>query len=84
MSDYAINLLKAIESGEESVMGNAFKDAINAKIVDAIDAKKVEVAQSIYGYNNQVDDVTSDEYVSDDEVDFETTETSDENGTEEV
>lgn len=83
MSDYAINLLKAIESGEESVMGNAFKDAINAKIVDAIDAKKVEVAQSIYGYNNQVDDVTSDEY-SGDEVDFETTETSDENGTEEV
>lgn len=84
MSDYAINLLKAIESGEESVMGDAFKDAINAKIVDAIDAKKVEVAQSIYGYNNQVDDVTSDELVSDDEVDFETTETSDENGTEEV
>lgn len=83
MSDYAINLLKAIESGEESVMGNAFKDAINAKIVDAIDAKKVEVAQSIYGYNNQVDDVASDEE-SGDEVEYITTETSDENGTEEV
>lgn len=83
MSDYAINLLKAIESGEESAMGNAFKDAINAKIVDAIDAKKVEVAQSIYGYNNQVDDVASDEE-SGDEVEYVTTETSDENGTEEV
>lgn len=83
MSEYAINLLSAIENGEESEMSNAFKDALNAKIVDAIDAKKVEVAQSIYGYSNQVDDVASDEY-ADDEVEYDTTETSDENGTEEV
>lgn len=83
MSEYAINLLSAIENGEESEMSNAFKDALSAKIVDAIDAKKVEVAQGIYGYSNQVDDVASDEH-SDDEVEYETTDTSDENGTEEV
>ena len=84
MSDYAANLLKAIEGGEESVMANAFRDAINSKIVDAIDAKKVEVAQSIYSFSdNQVDDVTSDE-LFDDEVELDTTETSDENGIEEV
>ena len=84
MSDYAINLLKAIEDGEESAMGTAFRDAINAKIVDAIDAKKIEVARSIYGGNDQVDDVTSEAEISDGEVDINTTETSDENGTEEV
>lgn len=85
MSDYAINLLKAIEDGEESAMGTAFRDAISAKIVDAIDAKKIEVARSVYGYgHDQVDDVTSETEISDGEVDINTTETSDENGTEEV
>lgn len=84
MSDYAINLLKAIESGDRDVMNTAYTDAMNAKIVDAIDAKKIELAQNIYG--GQVDNTESDDTVTDsgDEVDLDTTETSDENGTEEV
>jgi hypothetical protein len=84
MSDYAINLLKAIESGEQDGMNAAFTDALNAKIVDAIDAKKIEVAKGIYGY--EADNAESDDTVTDsgDEVELETTETSEENGTEEV
>lgn len=74
MSDYAINLLKAIESGEQGAMDDAFKAAIGAKITDALDAKKIEIAKDIYGGS-------SDEQVSDDEVE---TETSEEHGTEEV
>jgi hypothetical protein len=84
MSDYAVNLLKAIESGDQDVMNTAFTDALNAKVVDAIDAKKIEVARGIYGGqedNTESDDIVTD---SDDEVELETTETSEENGTEEV
>lgn len=73
MSDYATALLKAIESGEQDAMDNAFNTALNAKISDALDAKKVELGQKIYG------NVTPEE--SGDEVD---TETSDNNGTEEI
>jgi hypothetical protein len=80
MSDYAINLLKAIESGDRDVMNSSFSDALNAKIADAIDGKKIEVAQSIYGGQPESDDSID----SGEEVDIETTETSDENGTEEV
>jgi hypothetical protein len=78
MSDYAINLLNAIAAGDKDVMNSSFSDALNAKIADAIDAKKIEVAQGIYG-GQQVDSVDSGE-----DVDIDTTETSDENGTEEV
>lgn len=80
MSDYAINLLKAIESGDQNIMNSSFSDALNAKIADAIDAKKIEVAQSIYGGQEESEDLID----SGEEVDIETTETSDENGTEEV
>lgn len=80
MSDYAINLLNAIAAGDKDVMDLSFSDALNAKIADAIDAKKIEVAQGIYG--GQVG--SEDSIDSGEEVDIDTTETSDENGTEEV
>lgn len=80
MSDYAVNLLRAIESGEKESMGSAFNDALNAKIMDALDAKKIEVAQSIYGLNPPVEDDIAD---SGEEVEI-TTDASEENGTEEV
>lgn len=90
MSDYAINLLDKIinYSNVDSMdnkheMDDAFAIAINNKVVDAIDAKKIEVAQNIYGYSNQVSVDASDEQF-DDEVGHDTTETSDDNGTEEV
>lgn len=87
MSDYATNLLKAIESGDQETMNSSFQDALNAKIGDAIDAKKVEVAKSIYGGQEEQEvEPDSEDTVTDsgDEVELETTETSDENGTEEV
>jgi len=90
MSDYAINLLdKIINYNNDDSMDNkhamddAFANAINSKVVDAIDAKKIEVAQNIYGHNSQVSVDASDEQF-DDEVGYDTTETSDDNGTEEV
>ena len=75
MSDYANALLSAIESGEKETMDAAFNTALNAKIADALEAKKIEVANSIYGNNPEV--------VIGDEVDQDT-EASDDNGTEEV
>jgi hypothetical protein len=75
MSDYANALLSAIETGEKETMDAAFNTALNAKIADALEAKKIEVAQSIYGKNPDT--------VIGDEVELET-ETSEDNGTEEV
>lgn len=75
MSDYAINLLKAIETGEKEPMDAAFNDAINAKIMDALDAKRIEVAQSVYGVQPPAEE--SGEEVT-------TTDTSEQDGTEEV
>lgn len=75
MSDYAINLLKAIESGEKEAMDSAFNAALNAKVMDALDAKKVEVAQSIYSLGSPDTEYSGEEV---------TTDTSEEDGTEEV
>lgn len=60
MSDYAVNLLKAIEGGDSEEMDTTFSDAINSKISDALDAKKIEVAQATYGSNNTEDETTED------------------------
>lgn len=82
MSDYAIDLLKAIEDGDRDTMSQAFNTAINAKVMDAIDAKKIEVAQSVYGVKAETEEESSVD--SGEEVEVETTETSEENGSEEV
>ncbi len=79
MSDYAVNLLRAIESGEKESMDSVFNDAINAKIMDALDAKKIEVAQSIYSVNPPVEE----EEIADSGEEV-TADASEENGTEEV
>lgn len=81
MSDYAINLLKAIETGDQEQMNTAFSDAMSARIEDALDAKKVEIAQSIYG--GGIEQESSDEVVSDSD-DQNTVDTSEEDGTQEV
>lgn len=82
MSDYAINLLKAIETGDQEHMNAAFGDAMQAKIADALDAKKIEVAQSIYG--GGVEQESSDEEIPSDGEQDNTVSTSEEDGTEEV
>lgn len=78
MSDYAINLLKAIESGDQDQMNAAFDDAMTNKISDALDAKKIEVAQNIYG--GGLDTSEDDSNISDEEE----ISTSEENESEEV
>lgn len=82
MSDYAVNLLKAIESGEQDAMNTAFNDALGAKITDALDAKRIEVAKNIYG--GGVEQETSDETVEDSDDSETNLDTSAEDGTEEV
>jgi hypothetical protein len=79
MSDYAINLLKAIETGDQEQMNTAFDNAMMGKVSDAVAAKKIEVAQSIYGGGQEE---SSEEESTDGEQ--ETVDTSVENGTEEV
>lgn len=52
MSDYVNNLMNAIETGDQSQMRGAFDDAMSAKIGEMLQAKKIELAKSIY--NNAV------------------------------
>lgn len=80
MSDYAAGLLRAIELGDKDEMTTAFGDAINAKISDALDAKKIEIAQRIYGNQSPEESEESD---SGETVEI-AADTSEEDGTEEV
>ena len=76
MSEFANNLLDAIVSGDQEQMNTAFSDAMNAKINDSLQARKIELAQRIYG------NVVQDDSASNDASETETTVASD--GTEEV
>lgn len=49
MSEFANNLLDAIASGDQEQMNSAFNDAMSAKINDSLQARKIELAQRIYG-----------------------------------
>lgn len=49
MSDLANNLLDAIASGNQEQMQAAFGDAMSSKINDSLQARKIELAQRIYG-----------------------------------
>lgn len=79
MSELANNLLDAIASGEQEQMNNAFADAMNAKINDSLQARKIELAQRIYGNAVQASSADDDasETTADDSV-------ASEDGTEEV
>lgn len=50
------NILDLIASGEAAAAKDALNDVLSAKAFQALDAKKQEIAQSLYGNN-----VTSDE-----------------------
>ena len=76
MSEFANNLLDAIVSGEQEQMNAAFYDAMNAKINDSLQARKIELAQRIYG--DAVQDHSSD--IDDADISDEASD----NGTEEV
>lgn len=49
MSELANNLLDAIASGNQEEMSSRFAAAMNDKINDTLQARKVELAQRIYG-----------------------------------
>ena len=59
MSELANNLLDAIASGNQEQMQAAFSDAMNSKINDSLQARKIELAQRIYG-DNAMQDPSSD------------------------
>lgn len=76
MSELANNLLDAIALGNQEQMQAAFSDAMNSKINDSLQARKIELAQRIYG-DTVVDS-------SDAVDDADNTEEASANGTEEV
>ena len=76
MSELANNLLDAIVSGDKEQMSSAFSDVMNAKINDSLQARKIELAQRIYG--DAVQDHSSD--IDDADISDEASD----NGTEEV
>lgn len=49
MSELANNLLDAIAAGNQEQMQSAFSAAMNDKINDSLQARKIELAQRIYG-----------------------------------
>ena len=59
MSELANNLLDAIASGDQEQMNTAFSDAMSSKINDSLQARKIELAQRIYG-DNAMQDPSSD------------------------
>lgn len=61
MSDHAINLIKAIESGDQEQMKSAFNDAMSAKMSETLQARKIEIANNIYNGATQQDTEASDD-----------------------
>ncbi len=49
MSELVNGLLDAIASGDQEQMDAAFKTAMDVKINDSLQARKIELAQRIYG-----------------------------------
>lgn len=80
MSEFANNLLDAIVSGDQEQMSSAFSDAMNAKINDSLQARKIELAQRIYGDAVQGASATDDASDTDGTEDM----VASEDGTEEV
>lgn len=58
MSELANGLLDAIASGDQEKMDAAFKVAMDVKINDSLQARKIELAQRIYG--NAIEQESSD------------------------
>ena len=80
MSELANSLLDAIATGNQEEMSARFSAAMNDKINDTLQARKVELAQRIYG-----DVQAKQEAETDDDAGTTETETvASENGSEEV
>lgn len=70
MSELANGLLDAIASGNKEQMDAAFKTAMDVKINDSLQARKIELAQRIYGdaVGSQPSDATDDAIESETEA----------------
>lgn len=70
MSELANGLLDAIASGNKEHMDAAFKTAMDVKINDSLQARKIELAQRIYGdaVGSQSSDATDDAIESETEA----------------
>lgn len=77
MSEHATDLLNAIASGDNDSMNAAFNTAMNAKLYDSLQAKKIELANGIYNGVTQAQE--PEETIAGAE-----TEVASDNGTEEV
>lgn len=80
MSDLANNLLDAIAAGNQEQMQSAFSAAMNNKINDSLQARKIELAQQIYASATQVSDSNDDANDTDQNTDT----VASDNGSEEV
>lgn len=80
MSDLANSLLDAIATGNKEEMNSRFAAAMNDKINDTLQARKVELAQRIYGDVQAKQEADT----NDDAGTTETETVASENGSEEV
>lgn len=78
MSELANNLLDAIASDDKEQIASAFNDVMNSKINDNLQARKIELAQRIYG--NAIQSAET----NDDASDSNTETVASEHGSEEV
>jgi hypothetical protein len=81
MSELANDLLDAIATGNQEAMNARFADAMNGKINDSLQARKIELAQRIYSTATQETETTDD---ASDTATGETKTVASENGSEEV
>ena len=71
--EFIDTMIMNILDGENVEAKEKFDQAIGLKVTDALDAKKVEVAQAIY--SREVEDEDQDEYIEQEEEDEDTAET---------
>ena len=81
MSELANDLLDAIATGNQEAMNARFADAMNGKINDSLQARKIERAQRSYSTATQETETTDE---SSDTATGETETVASENGSEEV
>lgn len=75
MSDYANNLMKAIETGDQEQMNTAWNGGMEAKIGEMLQARKIEIANKIYNGATQKSDSSVD---AEDELETEASDGSEE------
>ena len=71
--EFIDSMIMNILDGENVEAKEKFDQAIGLKVTDALDAKKVEVAQAIY--SREVEDEDQNEYIDQEEEDEDTAET---------